>query len=173
MGRGGRWRGSHDEWEGEGNEDPTQHLEKPPVGRCFIYHIEQRSWKRYDPSPDIGRPVTWDQGHPLLSHHDCVQGTPTTDQDAVIDFPRGSRGCRDFLCFAGLTTLANGIPIPVLVDSAHSDVFDTNCDRHRTSSPTFAYKRLTHAPYHPAVQRVDHGETDCVLGSQPTSGSSG
>ena len=87
-------------------------------------------------------------------------------------FPEEVGDVRDLLCFTGFTSQADGNPVLVLADPADPDIFDTNRDRHRTTPPTFTYEWLAHTPCHPAVQRVDHGETDCVLGSQSTGGSS-
>lgn len=53
----------------------------------------------------------------------------------------------------------------VFTDSTDSDVFNTDCDRHWTTSSTFAYEWDTHQPYYTAVQRVDYGETDRISGS--------
>ena len=88
-------------------------------------------------------------------------------------FPEEVGEVRDLLCFTGFTASpADGNPVLVLADSADSDVFHTNCDRHRTTSSAFAYERFTHTSCHTVVQCVDHGKADRVLGSQPAGWSS-
>ena len=81
-------------------------------------------------------------------------------------FPEEVGEVRDLLYFTRFTTSpADGNPVLVLADSTDPDIFNTNRHGHRTTSPTFAYERFTHAPYHSAVQCVDHGKTDRVFGS--------
>ena len=87
-------------------------------------------------------------------------------------FPEEVGDVWDFLCFNELIEPADGNLILVLADSARSNVFDTDCDRHWTTSSTFTHEWLAHTPSHSFVQCVDHGETDRVLGSQSTGGSS-
>ena len=71
-----------------------------------------------------------------------------------------------------LTSPADGNPILVLADPADTDILCIDCDHHWTTSPTSAHERVAHTPCHPVVQRVDHGETDRVLGSWSAGGSS-
>lgn len=54
----------------------------------------------------------------------------------------------------------------VFADSTYPDVLNTDCDRHWTTPSTFAHERVTYAPCHLAVQRVDHGEADRISGSR-------
>lgn len=66
-------------------------------------------------------------------------------------FPEEVGDVWDFLCFTELISPADGNPISVLTDSADSDVFDTDCDHNRTTSPTSAYERVAHTPRHPLI----------------------
>lgn len=66
-------------------------------------------------------------------------------------FPEEVGEVRDFLCFVGFISLANGNPVLVLVDPADSDVLGTDCNRHRTTTSTFAYERFAHASHHSVV----------------------
>lgn len=81
-------------------------------------------------------------------------------------FPEEVGEVRDFPKTTGLIPPADGNPILVLVDPINSDVLYSSRDHHRTTSSTSAYERVAHTPCHPVVQRLDHGETDRVLGSR-------
>ena len=86
-------------------------------------------------------------------------------------FPEEVGDVRDLLCFTGFASPANGNPVLVLVDSADSDVFDTNCDRHWATPSTFTHEWFAYTPGHPVIQRIDHGETNRVLGPRSAGGS--
>lgn len=87
-------------------------------------------------------------------------------------FPEEVGDVRDLLCFTGFTSLADGNPVIVFIDSAHPDIFDANCDRRWTAPSAFTYERFPHTPRHLVVQCIDHGETDRVPRSQSAGGSS-
>ena len=80
-------------------------------------------------------------------------------------FPEEVGDVWDFLCFSGLISPADGNLTLVLTDSVDSDVFYIDCDCHWAPSSTFAYKWVAHTSCHLVVQRLDHRETDRILGS--------
>lgn len=81
-------------------------------------------------------------------------------------FPEEVGDVRGFPRITGLIPPTDGNPILVLADPINPDVLYTNRDRHWSTPSTSAYERVAHTSCHSPVQRVDHGETNRVLGSR-------